>query len=119
MVSIVSEAGDQLYLYEAPFKTHVAVQWDDPGLAEDAARLVRRLADQSSFTWTSDLPVWMPDREYYEANYQVLKIDRADYDRLRGKKWPVYTHPIHYERWRVITYNRQQDQAIVVSEGGL
>ena len=118
-VSIVSEDGDLLYHYEAPFKPHVATQWDDPGLATDAKRSVDRFMDDISFERTSDLPAWLPEDEYYEANYQVVQIDRAYYDKLRDNDWSVYTHKIHYEGWKVIAFDRQRERTVIVSEGGL
>jgi hypothetical protein len=118
-VSITSESGDRLYHYAAPFKPHIAIQWDDPGLAADAERLVERFTDDISFDRTADLPVWLPENDYYEANYQVVQIDRTYYDELREKDWSVYTHLIHYEGWKVIAYDRERERTVVVSEGGL
>jgi hypothetical protein len=118
-LSITTEDGYAVYSYEAPFEPHVATQWDYPGLAEVAQGLVNRFLDDISFSRTRDLPEWIPKDEYYEANYQELRVDRAYYDKLRENDWPVYTHLIHYEGWKVIAYDRNKGQTVVVSQGGL
>ena len=118
-VSVTSEEGDQLYHYEARFKPHVVMHWENPELPEEANRLVRRFNNPISFSKANQLPKWLPKEDYYEANYQVLQVDRAYYDMLREQDWFVYTHLIHYEGWRVITYDRKKQKMVVISEGGL
>lgn len=119
VVSITTNDGRSVYRYEAPFKPHVATQWDYPGLAEVAQSLVNRFLDDISFSRTRDLPEWLPKDDYYEANYQEVQVDRAYYEELREQDWPVYTHLIHYEGWKVIAYDRNKGRTVVVSEGGL
>ena len=119
VLTITSEEGHRLYRYEAPFKLHVAAHWEDPDLAEDAKRLIQRFNDHVSFSKSSELPKWSSVEDYYEANYQVLQVDRAYYEMLLQQDWFVYTHKIHYEGWRVITFDRLKQQMVVVSEGGV
>lgn len=119
VLSIATKEGNQLYRYEAPFKPHVDTHWEDPGLSEDAERLLRRFLDHTSFSKTSELPKWMPKDDYYETNYQELQVDRSYYEMLLTQDWYVYTHLVHYEGWRVIAFDRQDRKIVVVSEGGL
>ena len=100
-INISSANGTQLYKYESRFKPHVAVQWDDSRLDGDAEQLADRLVDPESFGLTSDLPPWRPDADYYEEHYQSIKISKEEYEKLRKGHWITYTHPIHYQGWRV------------------
>lgn len=118
-ISVTTPDGELLYQYQAPFKRHTAVQWDDPSLDKDAERLVDRLLGDESFGLTSDLPVWLSEDDYYEANYQVLQIDQDYYEALRESRWVTFSHPIHYEGWKVVAFDRNKNETIVVSEGGL
>ena len=118
-ILITAQGGRQLYRYEAPFKLHVAIQWDDPGLDKDAERLANRLFDDYWFGLTSELPAWLAEEEYSEANYQIVQIGRDYYEALRESHWATYSHPIHYEGWRVITFDPGKNEAVVVSEGGV
>lgn len=118
-VSIASATGTQLYEYEARFKPHVAVHWEDSSLDADAERLAGRFVDPESFGRTSDLPQWMPESDYYEANYQIIQISREDYEDLRHKDWITYTHSVHYEGWRVVAFDPENQRSIIVSEGTL
>jgi hypothetical protein len=119
-ISITANDGRLLYHYEAPLAKHLVAPWDDPGLlAEEVEWFASRILSQESIGRTSDLPVWLPKDEYYEANYQVIQVDRDYYEELREYDWIVYTHHIYYEGWRVIAYDQQQARTVVVSEGGL
>lgn len=118
-VSVISEGGGQLYEYVARFKQHTSSHWEDPSLDEDARYVVERFVDPNAFGLTSELPLWMPEADYYEQHYQSIQISREDYDELRQKAWVTYTHPIHYEGWRVVAFDRENQRSIVVSEGTL
>ena len=118
-ISITAEDGRRLYHYHKLFKRHVPVQWDDPGLAKAAERLARRLIEQDSFGRTNELPIWSPNDEYYEANYQVVVLDRNYYNDLREMDWITFTHLIHYEGWRVVAFDQKLQRAVPVSAGTL
>jgi hypothetical protein len=64
VISIASATGTRLYEYEARFKPHVAVHWEDSSLDEDAERLAERFIETESFGVTSDLPQWLPEADY-------------------------------------------------------
>ena len=119
MVSISSADGSRLYEYEARFKPHVAVHWEDSSLDGDAQRLAGRFLESESFGLTSDLPRWLPEADYYEANYQIIQISKEDYEELLRKDWITYTHKVHYEGWRVVTFDPENQRSIIVSEGTL
>ncbi len=119
IVSITSEDGDRLYEYIARFKPHTPTNWEDPNLGEDAKYIAERFADPISFGLTSELPVWMPEADYYEEHYQTIQVSREEYERLRQKSWITYTHLIHYEGWRVLAFDPENQRSIVVSEGTL
>ena len=119
MVSISSADGSRLYEYEARFKPHVASQWDDSDLDEDAERLADQLVDPESFGLTSDLPPWLPGSEYYEENHQNIKISKQEYEELRRRDWITFTHSVHFEGWRVVAFDQESRRSIVVSEGTL
>jgi hypothetical protein len=90
-VSIESATGTRLYEYEARFKPHVAVHWEDSSLNEDAERLADRFIEPESFSLTSDLPRWLPEADYYEAHYQIIQISREDYEALLLKDCEIPT----------------------------
>ncbi len=119
VITIASENGAIWYRYEERFKQHVVTRWDNPLLDEDAQRLADRLTNQESFGLTSDLPIWLPKEEYYEQNYQTLEIEQARYEGLRNAKWVTYSHPIHYEGWKVIAFDQDKQDVVEVSGGGL
>ena len=118
-VSIVSAEGSRLYEYEARFKPHVAVHWEDSSLDEGAERLADRFIEAESFGLTSDLPQWLPEMDYYEANYQIIQISKEHYEELLLKDWITYRHKVHYEGWRVVTFDPEDKRSIIVSEGTL
>ena len=118
-ISIASATGTRLYEYEASFKPHTAVHWEEPGLDGVAERLADRLVDPESFSLTSGLPQWLPEADYYEANYQVIQISKEQYEELRTKDWVTYTHSVHYEGWRVVAFDPENQRSIIVSEGTL
>jgi hypothetical protein len=118
-ITISSENGARWYHYEAPFKKHVVTHWEDPLLDEAATQLVQRLTDHNSFGLTSELPIWLPDDEYYEDNYQTIRVEKTYYEELQNVEWITYSHPIHYEGWKVIAFDQSKQVLVEVSEGGL
>jgi hypothetical protein len=118
-VSITSANGTRLYEYEARFKPLVASDWEDSSLDEDAERLAKRFIEPESFGVASDLPQWLPEADYYEANYQIIQISKEQYEELRTKDWITYTHSVHYEGWRVVAFDPENQRSIIVSEGTL
>ena len=115
-ISITANDGRLLYHYEAPFAKHLVAPWEDPAiLAEEVEWFANRVLGQESVGHTSDLPVWLPEDEYFDANYQVIQVDRDYYEEIREYDWIVYTHNIHYDGWRVIAYDQQQARTVVVS----
>ena len=118
-ITISADNGACWYHYEAPFKKHVVTHWEDPLLDEAAKQLIQRLTDQDSFGLTSELPIWLPEDEYYEDNYQTIQVEKAYYEELQNVEWITYSHPIHYEGWKVIAFDQSKQDLIEVSEGGL
>ncbi len=118
-IRITGKSGKVLYAYQEPFKSHVATQWDDNTLDEDAKALADRITHVDSFKSTKQLPEWKPADAYYEDYYQELKVEKACYEGLRKQKWRTYTHPIHYEGWKVIVFDQEKKQTVEVSSGGL
>lgn len=119
IIRITNIHGKILYDYSAPFKPHVATQWDDPKLDEDAEKLADQVIKENNFQSSEFLSAWMPEDEYYEKNYQEIKVSKAYYEKLRQKKWITFTHPNHYEGWQVIVFDREQQKVVLVSTGGL
>ena len=119
-ISITANDGRLVYHYEAPFSKHLIASWEDPSLlAERIERFTGRILGQESIGRTSDLPLWLPEADYYESNYQIIQISREDYEKLRRKEWITYTHSIHYEGWRVVAFDPENQRSIIVSEGTL
>ena len=116
-VFITSSKGTRLYKYEAEFKPHVAAHWQDPSLDRNAKELADRFVDPTSFSLGSSLPEWMPESDYYEANAQVIRVGRDEYEKIRIRDWITYTHPLHYEGWRIVAFDPENERAIVVAEG--
>lgn len=119
VATIASENGERWYHYEARFKPHTAVHWEDPSLDKDAEQEANEFVADESFGLTSELPEWLPEAEYYDAHYQVIQISKSEYEELRQHNWVTYTHSIHYEGWRVIAFDRDEQRTIIVSEGTL
>jgi hypothetical protein len=119
IIQITDIQGKILYDYTAPFKSHIAVQWDDSELDEDAKKFAAQEIGEDNFKRTEALPVWMPEDEYYEENYQEIKVSKPYYEKLLQKHWITFTHRIHSEGWKVIVFDREQQKVILVSAGGL
>ncbi|MEM7284234.1 MAG: hypothetical protein AAF438_21730, partial [Pseudomonadota bacterium] len=77
------------------------------------------LSDPASLGITSELPPWLPNPDYYDSHYQVVQIDKEEYEMLRTKNWISYTHSVHYEGWRVVAFDPDNQRSIIVSEGTL
>jgi hypothetical protein len=118
-LKIINKTGDLVYKYKAPFKPYIAVQWDDPKLNVDADKLAESIFEGYHFGSTDKLPLWMPKPDYYDANYQELKVSKEYYLSLTSKSWSTFSHKDHYEGWKIITYNRDKHEAVLISAGGL
>lgn len=118
-IRIAAPDGTLLYTYETLFKPHVAIQWDDPGLPQDAEALaVRILAQAGPIGSTDELPPWAAPDNYYEEHYNVIQVIRTTYESLRRHPRPIFSHPTGYESWRSVIYDTQRQAALVILEGG-
>lgn len=118
-IAIKNSNDDVIYSYQAPFKRHVAVHGNDSYLDRDALAFVDEVFAERQFSDTSQLPRWESKLEYWETNYQEIKISKSYYESLRNLNFPTFSHIIHYEGWRVLTYDTKRKEVIVVSEGGV
>ncbi|MDZ4325955.1 MAG: hypothetical protein U1A73_13220 [Pseudomonas sp.] len=118
-VRITSDAGKVLYSYDAPFKMHVAIHWEDPELPKRAAEFASRIAAQDEKETTSDLPPWQLENDYYEEHFNLIKVSKEQYEQLRSQERPIFTHPTHYEQWQSVIYEPETGLARILLEGGL
>lgn len=118
-LSITNPDGKIIYNYTARFKLHTAVPWEDYKLDEVAKEVAAAMTKEAHFQSSKELPVWQPNDEYYEVNYQEIEVPKEYYNKLRQANWITFSHLTHYEGWRVIVYDRIEHKVVIVSNGGL
>jgi hypothetical protein len=69
--------------------------------------------------FTSGLPAWAPENEYYELTYETIKITKERYEALRQQKLPMFRHPTHYEQWQRVIFDPSNKQAVAILDGGV
>ncbi len=103
-IKIISEDNKVLYEYVQPFKKHVATQWDDPNLDDDANNFVKHLIKNYSIP-ASNLPPF-PSSEAEGITpvgfeYTII-INEEFYKNIIKSNKPILSHPTNYEVWRYI-----------------
>jgi hypothetical protein len=107
-IVIKTKEGLLLYSYEAPFKPHIAVNWEDIEVPKDPASFIDRLFKHGSIS-SRELPALSdPGAEYR------LEIDEKSYGKLRKESKPVFRHPVHYEEGRYVIYDEKAKKPVVV-----
>ncbi len=117
-ILIKTKNGKDLYRYEAPFKPHTAVPWEDIEVPKDPEALINRILVEGPKA-SANLPPYLPKEEFYGKYYNELVIDRDSYEHLRISGRPVFWHPTHYEEWSYVVYDEKQEKGIVFMKGGL
>jgi len=118
-IDINSPEGKNLYNYRAKFKPHIAVHWEDPGLPEDARKLVDRIISDGFKQSTSNLPVYLAKEEFYEQYSNEIQINKDYYEKLRMSKRPIFPYLTQYEEWNYVVYDQKAGKGLVFMTGGL
>ncbi|MDH5629578.1 MAG: hypothetical protein OEY96_05420 [Gammaproteobacteria bacterium] len=117
---LIKDVNDkEIYQYRAPFKPHIAVQWDDKDLNKFAKQFAQEAFKEYRFGHTNKLPEWMPKEEYYEENYQELEVSKEYYLSILSKSWQTFSHMTHYEGWQIIAFDQNSNKFVLISKGGL
>jgi hypothetical protein len=117
-IVIRSHLGEVLYSYVAPFKRHVATNWQDPSLRKDAIRFVDELIANGVGS-SRDLPPYLEPSAYADENSGEIKISKQAYEELRLKPRPMFEHANHYEGWQYVIYDKAKEEAVIVVMGGV
>jgi hypothetical protein len=107
-IAIKTKQGLLLYSYEAPFKPHIAVNWEDIEVPRDPASFIERVFKYGPMN-SHDLPGLSAS----DAQYR-LELDEKSYERLRKENKPVFRHPVHYEEGRYLIYDETAKKPVVV-----
>lgn len=110
----VEDTGQILYSYNAPVRQHVV---ESTTLKDDAKMFVAGEI-KSPLTLSSDLPPFTDTETYAEEHSAGIAIPKAEYEALRQKPRPVYSHPTYFEGWRSVVIDDTTGTAKVVVEGG-
>ena len=116
-IVVASVQGKVLYRYLAPFKKHVAVQWNDPDLPEVA----RKFADDTSsraLVPRSELPVPKPQGEMDEGDAELM-VPAPVFKRLVSSGQPMLYHPTHYEGGQYVVFDPATRSARGVAQWGV
>ena len=119
VIQIIGATGTALYTYSAPFKRHTAVDWEDPSLPQVASELARSIVQPESKRTSKDLPPWQPAKQYYDQTSESIRVPQARYESLRREDRPLFSHPTHYEAWKVLYYDSQRNVAATILTGGV
>src|SRR6185369_2270465 len=79
-IVVTSARGKMLYSYVAPFKKHVATQWDDPALPEEARQFVNDTASHALVA-RSEFPIPKPPGTAEEGEAE-LTVPASVFKRL-------------------------------------
>jgi len=118
-ISITTKDGKDLYQYQAPFKPHIAVHWEDIQVPKDPQAFIDLVLKGSTFKRGRDLPALESEEQFYEKYYNELPTDTGRYENLRLTEKPLFWHPTHYERWNYVVYDEKQGRGFVFMRGGL
>lgn len=111
-ITLTSEQGKVLYAYSAPFKHHIAEQWDALDLPRSASEFVLYTAEHG-IVGGSDIPNPLPRGRATESNPFELQIPIAEFKRLIKAGQPVFRHATYYEGGRYVMFDFKSKKAIV------
>lgn len=109
--------GSEKYTYQAPFKPHVAIHWEDLTL-KDVQHFVKGVLDESSISNCGELLSIKLD-EMDGWNYNKLLVSEQAYNSYNLDACTTFTHPVHYEAHRVIVIHNKNNNVVAISEHGL
>ncbi len=116
-IVVVSSRGNVLYRYVAPFKQHVATDWDSPDLVKDAHRFVEDTASHALVP-RDELPKPKPPGQAEDTDPE-LKVPADVYQRLISSGQPMIEHDTYYEGGRYVMFDPTTHAARVVAVWGL
>jgi hypothetical protein len=110
--------GKVLYAYKAPFKQHVAVQWDDSELPTLARQFATEAAEKGLVAKT-DLPKPVSRKQLTDENPFELIVSKQTYLRFLDTGQPIFHHATYYEGGRFLAYDPEAKKAVIVIQWGL
>ena len=113
-----AETGHVLYSYVAPFKQHVIEQSDDPELPQSAATFVSSETAVGT-SMTNELPPYLEPEAYQEQHSQSILVSKGEYEALRAKPRPMFSHATYYEGWRIVVIDDTTGMGKAIVEGGV
>jgi len=110
-------AGKVAYSYKAPFKPHVAIQWDDL-TEQDAKDYLNSIFESNHIINCSEL---LPSKldAVVGWDYNNLLVPLSQYEKYKSSKCRAFTHQTHYESNRAIVFPTNSTTGVIVSEYGL
>ncbi len=117
-ITIKTRQGQIIYYYEAPFKPHIAVHWEDLEVPKDPQDFLDRLF-REGLKRSQDLPPFVSEKDFEDNYNNQLKVDPNLYERIRLARRPIFRHLTHYEEWRYVGYDDKTTKGIVIAIGGL
>jgi len=106
-----------LYSYVAPFKKHVATQWDDPALPEEARQFVNDTASHALVA-RSEFPIPKPPGTAEEGEAE-LTVPASVFKRLVSSGQSMLYHPTYYEGGQYVIFDPTTRAARVVAQWGV
>lgn len=116
-IVIRSDTGQILYSYVAPFKQHTPGDWQSPEVGKEAMWFVEGVIKDGVGS-TSELPPWAPAEKYEEQQQSAIIVSREEYEALRAKPRPLFSHATYHEGWRKVVFEPKTGESVVVVEGG-
>ena len=117
-INIVSKQGDIIYQYIGDFTKHIAYKLDK-NATRDAEKFANQIISEGFKKRTSDLPNYLPKKDYYENYYNTILIDKVLYEKLQKVDKPMFYHLTFYESWQYIIYDEKKGESLVIISGGL
>jgi guanyl-specific ribonuclease Sa len=118
-ISITTKDGKNLYQYQAPYKPHTAIHWEDLEVPKDPEALIELVLKGGVFRRGKDLPAFTSKEQFYDDYYNELTTEQRNYEKLRSTQKPLFWHPTHYESWNYVVYDKKQGRGLVFMRGGL
>ena len=112
----ISSNTETLYHYKIPFGPLVAIAWGEDVSSKNAHKYAKKLLDGFNIC-SSLLPAKLDAMDGWEWN--SLKVPPIEYSLYHSSDCTTFTHPIHYEAFRVIVFPGQDSKGVIVSEYGL
>jgi hypothetical protein len=110
-------AGKVAYSYKAPFKPHVAIQWDVL-TEQDAKKYLKSIFESYHLINCGDL---LPSKldTVVGWDYNNLLVPLSQYEKYKASKCKAFIHQTHYESYRAIVFPANSTTGVIVSEYGL